>query len=151
MPDSCKMYLLFSILPGFPPSLTGRYHHCAGNIPGNIRGGGRHVCDPVNSGYKTDSGQRQPHGLQYHRQHNHGRTGNPCRTDGGKGTGKHDRDLLTQIQIQPEHICNKDRADSLIDCCSIHVDGRSQRQDKGGYLRRNVQILRRLHRIRQSG
>lgn len=105
---------------------------CAVSIPRDIYDSASHIQDSVNSGDQRDAFQWKSCALEYHGQHDDSGAGDTRSTYRGKCCGEDDHDLLSQSQLDPKYICDKDGADTLVDGGPVHVDGGAQRKDEAG-------------------
>src|SRR5690625_775342 len=136
---------------GFTQKALGRGHcNSHSSITGNIDRRSHHIDNTVDSENQCDSLNRNLDRLKYDDQHQNPRPRYSGRSDRCERCRQYDGELLTQCQIHPQSLSDKDGSHRLIETGSIHIDRSPYRQDKTANLFIYPQALDPLHRDRQS-
>ena len=120
--------LFYLCLSGFFLSFQVRNNHCAGSITSDVYSGTSHIKDTVYSGYQSNAINRKTNRSKYHSQHDHTCSRYTGGSDGSKCCSKYDRQHLRKCQMDSVTGCDKDITDTLIDCCTVHIDRSSKRK-----------------------
>ena len=101
------------------------------------------------AGNKCDTFNRQSYRLEYHSEHDHAGTRCSCCTYGSECCCKYDRQHMAECQLDAEAACDEDRAYTLIDSSTVHVDGSAERKCKACYVSAGTHLLSTLQADRQ--
>lgn len=108
------------------------YDHRAGRIANDVERCTPHVKQSVYAKDEADTRDGQTHAFKYHRKHYHPRAGHTRRADGCQRCGEDDHRHLPEGEVDAVAGCDEHGADTHIDGCAVHVDGRPEREDKAG-------------------
>lgn len=106
------------------------YNNTAAGIAGDIDNCTSHIKDSVDTCNQGNTVNRQTNGSQDHGQHDHTCTGDTGSTDGSQCGCQNNGEHLGRRQCDAVTGSDEDRTDTLINGCTVHVDGRTQRQNK---------------------
>ena len=117
----------------------------AGSVARDVDHGAAHVEDAVNASNQGDAFDRQANRSKHHGEHNHASTRNARGANRGKRCGQNDGGHLAQRKVNAEARCNENRANALVNCGAVHVNGGAQRQNEGGHFVLCAHLLAAFH------
>src|SRR5690606_1428508 len=125
--------------------------HTHQGIPGDVDGGAQHIQQAIDAYDQGDSLRRQADLLQYHRQGNQTDPGHPGGTDGRKGSGEDNQQIVGKGQLQSERLGNKDGGHALHNGGAVHIDGGAERNHKSGHAVIHSQPLLGITQVDRNG